>query len=126
MRTAGSVQMANELQPTIDRWYARRDKDEYFRVVAVDEQADSIEIQNFDGDLEELDSDAWGELDIESAEPPEDWTGPFDNLELDDVDDAESAMRPGNLRAQPGLPSAQQEQLSRDTPPLGEGEIGDE
>jgi hypothetical protein len=117
--------MANELQPTIDQWYSRRDTDEYFRVVAVDEQADSIELQNFDGDLEELDSDAWGELDIELAEPPEDWTGPFDELELDDVDDAESAMRPRNLRAQPELPGSQQDRL-QDTLPLGKGEVGDE
>jgi hypothetical protein len=116
--------MANELQPIIGQWYAHRDKDEYFRVVAVDEQADAIEIQNFDGDVEELDSDTWGELDIELAEPPEDWTGPFDGLELDDVDDAEGAMHPGNLRAPPELPGGQQD-LLRDTQPLGEGEAGD-
>jgi hypothetical protein len=124
-RLPGRPLMAHQLQPTIDQWYAHRNQDELFRVVAVDEQADAIEIQSFDGDIEELDAQAWGELDIEAVEPPEDWTGPFDDLELDDVDDSEGAMRPGNLRAQPSPPAGQQESW-RDGEPLGAGEVGDE
>lgn len=96
--------MANELQPTIDQWYARRDVHDLFRVVAVDVEADAIEIQNFEGDIEELDSESWAELETEPVEPPDNWTGPFDDLEPDDVDDSETAMRPRVLRALPARP----------------------
>lgn len=97
--------MANELQPTIDQWYARRDAHDLFRVVAVDEEADAIEIQNFEGDIEELDWESWAELEIDPVDPPDNWTGPFDDLEPDDVDDSESAMRPRVLRSLPARPA---------------------
>lgn len=90
--------MANELGPIVDQWYAHHDKGEMFRVVATDAATGSVEIQYFDGDLEELDSEAWGELDIEPAEPPEDWTGPFDDIELDDPGLTETGMRPQDWR----------------------------
>lgn len=89
--------MSNRFKPSVDQWYSRPGKDEMFRVVAVDDG--TIEIQRFDGDLEELDLHAWRELDIELAEPPEDWTGPFDNIEADDVDDTGTAMRKGDGHA---------------------------
>ena len=98
--------MANQVPPTVDQWYARRDNGELFHVVAVDEEADAIQIQNFEGDIEELDAEAWGAMDIEPVDPPENWTGPFDDLETDDIDDSESAMRP---RTPPEPPLGQQE-----------------
>lgn len=90
--------MVTEFDPSIDQWYSRGSKDEMFRVVAID--GDTIEIQRFDGSIEELDLDAWRALDVELAEAPEDWTGPFDNIEADDVDDAQSAMPDGQRPAQ--------------------------
>jgi hypothetical protein len=66
--------MANEFEPRVDQWYSLRGKEEMFRVVAVDDGA--IEIQSFDGAIEELDPDAWRDLDIEPAESRENWTGP--------------------------------------------------
>jgi hypothetical protein len=97
------IHMTNELEPRVDQWYSFRSKDGMFRVVAVDDGA--IEIQSFDGDIEEVDLGAWRALDIESAEPPEDWTGPFDNIEADELDDSESAMRKGDAHArrEPGF-----------------------
>jgi hypothetical protein len=95
--------MANEFEPRVDQWYSLRSKEEMFRVVAVDDGA--IEIQSFDGAIEELDPDAWRELDIEPAEPPENWTGPFDNVEIEDLDDPQSAMRKadGPAQLEPGF-----------------------
>ena len=55
--------MANELEPRLDQWYSFHSSDELFRVVALDDGA--IEIQSFDGDIQELDVDAWRDLDIE-------------------------------------------------------------
>jgi hypothetical protein len=76
--------MTNELDPIVDQWYLRHDKGEMFRIVATDAATGNVEIQYFDGSVEEIERDAWGELDIETAEPPEDWTGPYDDIELDE------------------------------------------
>jgi hypothetical protein len=63
-----------EINPIIGSWY-RYENGELFEVVAIDEQDGTLEIQYFDGTVEELDFDAWQELEIEAAEPPEDWSG---------------------------------------------------
>ena len=84
--------MPNELDPIVDQWYQHRDKGEMLRVVAVDQPTGVVEIQYFDGDIEELDLDAWRDMDVELAEPPEDWTGPFDDIETDDLGYTETAM----------------------------------
>lgn len=90
--------MPGELDPIVGQWYLHRDKGEMFRVVAADSATGSIEIQYFDGDVEELESDAWREMDIEPAEAPEDWTGPFDDIETDDLGLTETAMSPQDWR----------------------------
>ncbi len=66
-----------EIPPTIGNWY-RHENGELFEVVARDETDATVEIQYFDGTVEELDQDAWDELEIEEAEAPEDWTGSGD------------------------------------------------
>lgn len=90
--------MPNELDPIVEQWYLRRDKGELFRVVAVDAATRCIEIQSFGGDVEELEADAWREMDIELAEAPEDWTGPFDDIETDDLGLTETDMSPRDWR----------------------------
>ena len=84
--------MTNEQDPIVQNWYQFLDKGQKFRVVAVDEDSGNIEIQHFDGSVEEIDMDAWGELDIELIEAPEDWTGPVDYVERDDMGYTETAM----------------------------------
>lgn len=90
--------MPNEFDPIVGQWYQRRDKGEMFRVVAADSGTGCTEIQYFDGDVEELETDAWREMDLEPAEAPEDWTGPFDDIETDDLDLTETAMSPQDWR----------------------------
>lgn len=90
--------MPNELDPVIGQWYLHRDKGEMFRVVAVDAASATVEIQSFSGDVEELEMDAWREMDIETAEEPEDWTGPFDEVEPEDLGYSETAMTPQDWR----------------------------
>lgn len=84
--------MQNELDPRVGQWYLHRDKGEMFRVVALDSSTDGIETQRYDGDLEELDSDAWREMDIEATAAPEDWTGPFDDVAPGDRGETETPM----------------------------------
>jgi hypothetical protein len=77
--------MSNELDPVVGNWYRHADKGQTFRVVEVDEDEGTITVQHFDGDLEEMEQDAWYELELELAEEPEDWTGPVDDIERDDL-----------------------------------------
>ncbi|WP_251359549.1 DUF6763 family protein [Kangiella sp. TOML190] len=56
-------------------WYKRRDLNALFEVVAIDDDDDTIEIQYFNGEIEELDQTSWQQLSIANAAPPEDWSG---------------------------------------------------
>ena len=69
--------MATEYAPRIGDWY-RTATGEEFEIVALDEDDQTIEIQYFDGTVEELDPEAWLELDIVPIDPPEDWSGSLD------------------------------------------------
>jgi len=76
--------MGNRLPPIVGNWYAHRDKGALFQVVALDEDAGTIEIQEFDGGLDELDLDEWRALSVYGAAQPEDWGGPLDDVEPDE------------------------------------------
>ena len=63
--------------PTIGRWY-RRPNGQLFEVVAVDEDDQTIELQFFDGTIDEVDQDTWSKLLIQRVAAPEDWSGSMD------------------------------------------------
>jgi len=69
--------MANKRQPTIGDWYQSINGDR-FEIVALDDDEATLEIQHFDGAIEEIDFDTWPEMEIDAIEPPEDWSGSFD------------------------------------------------
>ena len=66
----------SDVDPIIGNWYRNEETGNDFEVVALDEEAQTIEIQYFDGDVEELDLDAWYELPLEAIETPDVWSGP--------------------------------------------------
>lgn len=74
------------------QWYMRGDKGEIFQVIGYDEDSRTVEIQTFDGDLDEIELEAWNTLPLALAEPPEDWTGPVDDIERDDLGYTETEM----------------------------------
>ena len=76
--------MANELDPIVGNWYQHLDKGQSFFVVAIEPRSNLVEIQYFNGDLDELDRDQWRDLDIDLAEAPENWSGAMDIAEQDD------------------------------------------
>lgn len=76
----------------IGQWYTRRDKGEIFQVVGYDPNSRTIETQTFDGDVDEVDLETWAGLPLGFAEPPEDWTGPVDDVERDDLGYSETEM----------------------------------
>jgi hypothetical protein len=89
--------MSFDIEPVAGGWYRYVEKDLVFRVIAVDEDNDTVQLQHHDGDLEEIDSSEWYAMDIELAEEPEDWgSGPIDEADKDgDLDDADSDARLG-------------------------------
>jgi hypothetical protein len=73
--------MSDELEPVVGKWYLDTELDEQFRVVAVDEEREVVEIRYMNGEADEIELEAWSDLDIEAAEPPDD--------ESDDEDEDE-------------------------------------
>lgn len=77
--------MSTEADPILGNWYQHLDKGQKFSVVALNEDEGLIEVQHFDGDLEEIELDSWYEMDLEPIEEPENWSGPIDVGEIDDL-----------------------------------------
>jgi hypothetical protein len=77
--------MPTEADPILGNWYQHLDKGQKFCVVALNEDEGLVEVQHFDGDLEEIDRDIWYQLDLEPIEEPENWSGPVDVGEIDDL-----------------------------------------
>lgn len=76
--------MPNELDPIPDQWYSHLDKGQRFYVTAIDEPNATVEIQHFDGDIEEFNLEEWRELNIDLSVAPENWAGALDIIEQDD------------------------------------------
>lgn len=85
--------MATDEEPVVGNWY-KDAQGRSMEVVAVDEDEEAVEVQYFGGEIEELTLDTWYELELEPIPPPEDWTGPFDELERDDRGDSDRPIHP--------------------------------
>lgn len=83
--------MATQMQPLIGQWYQTASGD-CFEVVACDIEAQTVEIQYYDGAVEEVDLDTWLELSLAPLEAPEDWLGALD-VSREDVE-ADPVARP--------------------------------
>jgi len=81
--------VSRDFDPEPGKWYEDLDRDEIFKVVSVDPDEFQVRIQWLDGEYQELDLDAWNELDLELAEEPEGWVDEAadDDEEDDDLDD---------------------------------------
>lgn len=86
--------MPTEADPIVHSWYQHLDKGQKFEVIAVDEPASVVEIQYFDGNVDQLDLDEWYDLEVEPIETPEDWMASTDNVEPDDLDYTETDLSP--------------------------------
>jgi hypothetical protein len=71
-------------EPVIGEWY-RVTSGELFEVVAIDAKDSTIEVQFFDGTLEEFDAESWLAEVAAEADAPEDWTGSVD-IDQEDFD----------------------------------------
>lgn len=86
--------MTTDADPVVGRWYEHTDKGYKFEVVGIDEDAGLVDIQFYDGNVDEIELEDWYEQEIEISEAPEDWTGPVDDVETDDLDYTETQMQP--------------------------------
>ncbi|MDD1628446.1 MAG: hypothetical protein LUQ26_13390 [Methylococcaceae bacterium] len=77
--------MTTVTDPIIDSWYKDVENKLKFKVVAIDENDDSIEVQYLNGDIGEYDNDSWYNSTFDYIEDPEDWSAPFDDIETDDL-----------------------------------------
>ena len=77
--------MPTENDPIFDNWYNHLDKGQRFYVVVVDEEDGAVEIQHFDGDVEEISLEDWYKMNIELSEVPENCSGAVDIGEVDDL-----------------------------------------
>ncbi len=81
--------MGRDYEPVKGQWYENVEEDETFRVLSVDEDAELVEIEYLDGDIEEMDLDSWHEMDLERIEEPEGWAASDDEEEDDEDEDDE-------------------------------------
>jgi hypothetical protein len=80
--------VSRDYDPKPGQWYEDLDREEIFKVVNVDEDEALVRIQWLDLEFQDLDLDAWAELDLELATEPEGWVDEDAALdEEDDLDD---------------------------------------
>ena len=79
--------MSRDYEPVPGQWYENLEEEESFRVLSVDEDSELVEIEYLDGDIEEIDIEAWHEMDLEHTDEPEGWSEPEEDEEDEDEDD---------------------------------------
>ena len=84
--------MSRDFDPVPGQWYEDLDREEVFKVVSLDPDDMLVRIQWLDGEYEELDLEAWNELDLEKAEEPEGWVDEDEDLDDEDEDEDEEDL----------------------------------
>ena len=78
--------MGRDYDPVPGQWYENLEEEELFRVLTVNEDQELVQVEYEDGDIEELDMDAWAEMDLEKTTEPEGWSGSEGDVDDDDED----------------------------------------
>jgi len=74
------------MSPVVGAWYKDLQTHELFEVVDWDPTTLTIETQYLDGEVAEYDLDAWREMQLATAEAPEDWRAPYELTDEDSLD----------------------------------------
>jgi hypothetical protein len=83
------ISVSRDNEPVKGQWYENVEEEETFRVLSVDEDAEIVEIEYLDGEIEELDLEEWHELDLELTQEPEGWSDEDEDDEDWDEDEEE-------------------------------------
>jgi hypothetical protein len=84
--------VAREYEPVVGQWYENIDENESFRVLSMDEDAELVEIEYLDGDIEEIDLETWHELDLEKIDEPEGWAGSAEEEEEEEEEEEDEDL----------------------------------
>jgi hypothetical protein len=74
-------------------WYKDLQSATQFEVVAVDDAAQTIEVQLLDGEICEYDFDSWSDMALRSIDAPEDWRHVYE-LSMEDGLDPDLPFHP--------------------------------
>ena len=85
--TRVELRVSRDYEPVPGQWYQNLEEEEQFRVLSIDEDSELIEIEYLDGDIEELDLEAWHEMDLERIEEPEGWSDDDEESEEEEDED---------------------------------------
>jgi len=126
--------MAIANPPVVGNWYRDRGVRQSFQVVAVDAEADTIELEYFDGTIDEMGFGDWAAMSVEASEAPQDWTGPFDDVERDDLGFTDTGMTSedwhealeGPPAEEPAVEAAEPEEAPLETAEAAPPEAGEE
>ena len=77
--------MTTIADPIIGSWYKDVENNLKFKIVNIEDDSDSIEVQYLNGDIGEYDHESWYASTFDYIEDPEDWSAPFDEIEDDDL-----------------------------------------
>jgi hypothetical protein len=81
-----------EWPPQIGAWYLRWDKGEVFQVTGYDEKSNRALLETYDGNTDQIDQLTWDRLSLAPADPPEDWTGPLEMVDVVNFGDSSGAV----------------------------------
>ena len=93
----------SEVDAVIGNWY-QMPGGQVFEVVALDEHEGCIEIQHFDGEVDELENEVWYEMPLVVVEPPDDCTGAYESMDDDDMGYGEAILIPDGFSVSLTLP----------------------
>jgi hypothetical protein len=79
--------VSRDYDPEPGQWYEDLDRDEVFKVLSVDPDEERIRIQWLDSEPEEIDLDAWNEMDLEMTDEPEGWADDDEDEDDEDLDE---------------------------------------
>jgi hypothetical protein len=78
--------VSRDYEPVPGKWYEDLEGEDTFQVLSVDPDEEIVTIQWPDREIQEIDLDAWNEMDLELTDPPDGWV---DDVEEDDEEDEE-------------------------------------
>jgi hypothetical protein len=85
--SAEDTAVSRDYDPVVGQWYEDLDSEETFKVLSLDPDEELVRIQWLDHEIEEIDLDAWNEMDLELVDAPEGWVDDDDPGSDEDDDD---------------------------------------
>jgi hypothetical protein len=79
--------VSRDYEPVPGKWYEDLDAEETFQVLSVDPDEELVTIQWPDREIQEIDLDAWNEMDLELADPPDGWVDDVDSEEEEEEEE---------------------------------------